>query len=97
IKETVPASVDSRPPVPVPIHSAYLATSGKCPERPASPIIIVDDEDAEDGRVAKKRRVDALAMRTVKEGALLANDAMNTGSIVQVVQPGDEDIEIDIC
>ncbi|KAI6035487.1 hypothetical protein F5J12DRAFT_887274 [Pisolithus orientalis] len=97
IKETVPASVDSRPPVPVPIHSAYLATSGKCPERPASPIIIVDDEDAEDGRVAKKRRVDALAMRTVKEGALLANDAMNTGSIVQVVQPGDEDIEIDVC
>ncbi|KAI6047075.1 hypothetical protein EDC04DRAFT_2556426 [Pisolithus marmoratus] len=95
---TVPASVDSRPPVPVPIHSANIgadATPAK------SPMIIVDDDTTEDGPVAKKRRVDTPAVHsvsdTVTKGAPPVNDAMNTGSVIQVVQPGDEDIEIDIC
>ncbi|KAI6105478.1 hypothetical protein F5141DRAFT_1064653 [Pisolithus sp. B1] len=100
IKEIVPASVDSRPPVPVPIHSANIgstATSRKGPERPTSPMIIVDDDDAEDGRVTKKRRVDHSINSTLTRGAPLVGDSVNAGSVVQVVQPGDEDIEIDVC
>lgn len=104
IKEIVPVSVDSRPPVPIPIHSADIgstATLGKGPERPTSPMIIVDDDDFEDGRVTKKRRVDAPAVHstddTMTRGDPLVGDTMNAGSVVQVVQPGDEDIEIDVC
>lgn len=74
---------------------------GKGPERPTSPMIIVDDDDFEDGRVTKKRRVDAPAVHstddTMTRGDPLVGDTMNAGSVVQVVQPGDEDIEIDVC
>lgn len=104
IKEIVPVSVDNRPPVPIPIHSADIgstATLGKGPERPTSPMIIVDDDNFEDGRVTKKRRVDAPAVHstdgTMTRGDPLVGDTMNAGSVVQVVQPGDEDIEIDVC
>jgi len=54
---TVPAFVDVKPPVPVPVG---LAENGAVRgEQSASPIIVVDDSDVEDdGRPAKKRKVD---------------------------------------
>ncbi|KAI6034092.1 hypothetical protein BKA83DRAFT_4184803 [Pisolithus microcarpus] len=83
----------SRPPVPIPIHSADIgstATLGKGPERPTSPMIIVDDDDFEDGRVTKKRRVDAPAVHST-------DDTMTRGD--PLVGDTDErwDIEIDVC
>ena len=92
IKESIPVSVDSKPPVPIPIYITKNVTpAGSDPEGPASPIIIVDDEDEDNGRVTKKRRID------VPDRPSLGSDvAMNTDAM-QVIQPTDEDIEVDIC
>ncbi|KAL4075756.1 hypothetical protein J3A83DRAFT_2039554 [Scleroderma citrinum] len=98
IKESVPVSVDSKPPVPIPIYtttnSTSMTPSGSGPEGPASPIIIIDDEDEDDGRVTKKRRIDTL---TPGQGSSLGNEVAMNADAVQVVQPTDEDIEIDVC
>lgn len=93
VKEGVPASVDSKPPVPVPIYTItnLAPITGSSPEGPASPIIIVDDEDEDDGRVTKKRRIDASDRPSLGSDVAMNTDAM------QVIQPVDEDIEVDVC
>jgi len=80
VKEGVPSSVGNSPPVPVPLPH----DSG-----PKAPIFIVDDEDDEDGRAAKRRK--------------LGNDDgvgapfMHEASATQISQAIDEDIEVDVC
>jgi len=93
IKESVPASVDSKPPVPVPIYTItnVAPITGSSPEGPASPIIIIDDEDEDDGRVTKKRRID------VPDRPSLGSDVAVNTDAMQVIQPADEDIDVDVC
>ncbi|KAG6335049.1 hypothetical protein ID866_4051 [Astraeus odoratus] len=106
VKESVPVYVDSKPPVPVPIQSTANAgphaTSGSSSQRPPSPIIVVDDEDDEVGRAVKKRRIDAPGIgQTPKNLCHQISPGVDVsphiGTTVQVMQPGDEDIEIDVC
>jgi len=53
---TVPVFVDVKPPVPVPVgmKDGQDAERG---ENSASPIIVIDDSDEDEGRVTKKRKV----------------------------------------
>ncbi|KAF8843157.1 hypothetical protein BDN67DRAFT_1009215 [Paxillus ammoniavirescens] len=85
VKESVPSFVDNRPPVPVPITRNEPIPD----ERSESPIIVVDDEDNEDGRPTKKRKIE-------DDIENIGAEAMDLGA-TQVADSVDEDIEIDVC
>lgn len=90
-KESVPVSVDCKPPVPIPITSTNTAMDEDA-ESPASPTIAIDENQE---RVTKRRRMDVFSASL--PAAKVADISFHGGSIVEVVQPGDEDIEIEIC
>jgi len=78
IKEGVPSSVDTSPPVPVPI-----------PDISQTPVVDIDGEDDEEGRVTKRRKLgNEFGVETV-----LKQEA----SVAQLSQATDEDIEVDVC
>lgn len=79
VKDGVPSSVDSSPPVPVPVSD----DSGL-----QTPVIVVD-EDAEDGRVTKRRKLG----NEVEVETELKYEA----SVARVSLAVDEDIEVDVC
>ncbi|KAF9247117.1 hypothetical protein BU15DRAFT_39341 [Melanogaster broomeanus] len=85
-KESIPSFVDSRPPVPVPITDIEPVPS----ERPESPIIVVDDEDGEDGRAAKRRKIGDHVEN-------MATDIKKDVGVMRAAESVDEDIEIDVC
>ena len=77
--KAVPSSLSS-PPVPVPIYGN---------SRSQSPTIVVVDEDDEEGRVTKRRKLGSEA----GAGTLLKCEE----STARVSQDVDEDIEVDVC
>jgi len=79
VEEGVPSSVDNNPPVPVPISDD---------SRSQTPTIVVDEDD-EDGRVTKRRK---LGNEVEVESVL-----RHSGSAIQISQDVDEDIEVDVC
>ncbi|KAG6378903.1 hypothetical protein JVT61DRAFT_13186 [Boletus reticuloceps] len=79
-KDGVPFSVDDNPPMHAPVSDD---------SRSQFPIIVVVDEDEEEGRVAKRRKLGNEA----EIETLLTHE----GSAAQVSRDVDEDIEVDIC
>ncbi|KAH0840110.1 hypothetical protein J3R83DRAFT_1084 [Lanmaoa asiatica] len=80
VKEGVPSPVDSSPPVPVPISDDNGLQS---------PVIVVDDEDEEEGRVTKRRKLG--------NEAEVKTDLRHETIVARVSQAVDEDIEVDVC
>ncbi|KIJ70486.1 hypothetical protein HYDPIDRAFT_164509 [Hydnomerulius pinastri MD-312] len=88
IKESVPGSVDSKPPVPVPIHVVDTERSG-------SPIIVVDDDDAGDAEDAEDAEGRAVKRRRIEDAGVFGK--VEKTEVKQAVEVVDEDIEIDVC
>ncbi|KAF8138685.1 hypothetical protein EV363DRAFT_1252491 [Boletus edulis] len=79
-KDGVTFSVDDNPPIHAPVSDN---------SRPQFPTIVVVDEDEEEGRVAKRRKLGNEA----EIETLLTHE----GSTAQVPRDVDEDIEVDVC
>lgn len=80
VKEGVASFVGNSPPVPVPISDDG---------RSQTATIVVVDEDDEEGRVTKRRKLG----NEVRVEPVLKHE----GSTAQISQDVDEDIEVDVC
>ncbi|KAH7888007.1 hypothetical protein F5I97DRAFT_1805363 [Phlebopus sp. FC_14] len=96
-QSSVPASVESRPPVPVPIS---ISGAGSGAERVASLFLIVNEDENGMERATKRRRIEPFAdLEVSKDTDDVAAMDGEVRRAMQVAISGavDEDVEIDVC